>query len=293
MSWQRVPLNSPVDGFIVLSNMNGAPMLRITRWVGIPAGVSLQELSRVYDAAIHVRGPVDAEGLEFLGWNTLHDVSVEFSLVVVSRREHRSPGEGQSGFVVTVRPESVQVGEDGVDEVARVLAGDDEVARKSHLPFGEGVDGIPSSVLLSAVANSHLPRTELLGAGVTYSCTQHSHVGRQLQQSHLSPDWRLVKAGADDLSSCAFPNNWKDLPEVTPHDDDLPTPWEVVAHDIPEAALDGFMTEPVGHGRLVPKYGIGHTQQLGPRALLFHEAGGVGRGVYGDHEEGVGGASAR
>ena len=58
-----------------------------------------------------------------------------------------------------------------------------EVARNSHLPFGEGVDGIHSSVLLSAVANSHLPRTKLLEAGVIHFCTQHSHVGRQLQQS--------------------------------------------------------------------------------------------------------------
>ena len=183
----------------------------------------LQELSRVYDAAIHVRGAVDAEGLEFLGRNTLHDVFVELSLVVISRREHRSPGEGQSGFVVTVGPEGVQVGEDGVDEAARVLAGDDEVARNSPLPFGEGVGGIPSSVLLSAVANSYLSRTELLEAGVINSCTQHSHVSRQLQQSRPSPEWRLVKAGADDLSPCAFSNNWKDLPEVTLHDDDLPT----------------------------------------------------------------------
>ena len=78
---------------------------------------------------------------------------------------------------------------------------------------------------------------------------------------------------------------------VAPHGDNFPTPREVVAHDISEA-LDGFMTVPVGHGRLAPKYGIGHTQQLGSRALLLHEAGGVGPDVYGDHEQGVGGASA-
>ena len=37
----------------------------------------LQELSRVDDGAIHVRGAVDAQGLEFLGRNTPHDVFVE------------------------------------------------------------------------------------------------------------------------------------------------------------------------------------------------------------------------
>ena len=87
--------------------------------------------------AVHVRGVIDAEELEFLGRKTLHDVFVEFSPVVVSRRVHTSPGEGRSGFVVTIEPEGVQVAEDGVDEVARVFAGDDEVARNWHRPFGE------------------------------------------------------------------------------------------------------------------------------------------------------------
>ena len=147
----------------------------------------LQKLSRVYDAAVHVRGAVDAEGLEFLGRNTPHNVFVDMLPIVVLRREHGSPGEGKPGFVVTFGPEGVQVGEDGVDEVARVLAGDDEVVRNSHLSSGEGVDGTPQIVLLSAVTNSHLPRTELPLAEVIHSRTQRLHVGRQLQQSHPSP----------------------------------------------------------------------------------------------------------
>ena len=34
-------LNNPVDGFIVRSDINGAPTLRTTRRVGIPAGLSV------------------------------------------------------------------------------------------------------------------------------------------------------------------------------------------------------------------------------------------------------------
>ena len=78
-----------------------------------------------------------------------------------------------------------------------------------------------------------------------------------------------------------------------PHDDDFPTPREVVTHDTSVAAPDRVMSVLVGHVRLVPKYGIGRTRQLGPGALLLRETGGTGPDVDGDNEQGVRGASAR
>ena len=117
--------------------------------------------------------------------------------------------------------------------------------------LAEGLTEAPLRALLSVVANLHLPVTQIPEVRVSHPCTQHSNVNPQMQWLHPSPERRLVPAGADDLSPCAFPNNRKYLPEVAPHDDDFAIPWEIITHDIPGTALDGFMTMPVGHGWLM------------------------------------------
>ena len=113
--------------------------------------------------------------------------------------------------------------------------------------LAEGLTEAPLRALLSVVANLHLPVTQIPEVRVSHPSTQHSHLNPQMQWLHLSPERRLVHAGADDLRPCAVPNNRKDLSEVAPHDDDFPTPREIITHDIPGTALDGFMTMPVGH----------------------------------------------
>ena len=42
-------------------------------------------------------------------------------------------------------------------------------------------------------------------------------------------------------------------PEVAALDENFPTPWKSIVHDILEAALDGFMTVLAGNWRLIPK----------------------------------------
>ena len=65
----------------------------------------------------------------------------------------------------------------------------------------------------------------------------------------------------------------------------FPTCGRSFPRHISEVTLDPFMAVSVGHGRVAPRYGIGHEQQLGTGALLLHETGGVGSVVDGDHEQ--------
>lgn len=151
---------------------------------------------------VHGRDAIDARRLEFFDRNTLHNIFVDNSLIVVSRREHGLSSEGKLSFFVGT--EGIQAGRDAVNEVSQVLPGDDKIARNAHQYFGERADGTSPRILLSAVANPHLPLTELPVVSVALASTQHSHDGLLLKQQHLYPEERLVDSDADHLGPCPF-----------------------------------------------------------------------------------------